>query len=245
MSLVGVSAALMFVGFAFKISAAPFQVWAPDVYQGAPRRSRLHVGGSESRGLCDVPPRLHDGVRADCEPLGTDRLGLRAADDDVRQFRRATQTTSSACLPIARSRTPDMSWSRLPPHPDRHPGGDVLPGLLRVHEHRSVRGRHALCAARASSISSRQTGGPGARQPVTAAMLAIFLLSLIGVPLTGGSSVSSTSSKQRWIAPVLADGARPVEQRRGRVLLPADHRRDVHARARRQPPTVLQPLSAG
>src|SRR4029079_16552376 len=36
MPLIGVSAALMFVGFAFKISAARFQVWAPDVYQGAP-----------------------------------------------------------------------------------------------------------------------------------------------------------------------------------------------------------------
>ena len=36
MPLVGMAAALMFVGFAFKISAAPFQVWAPDVYQGAP-----------------------------------------------------------------------------------------------------------------------------------------------------------------------------------------------------------------
>ena len=36
MSLVGASAALMFVGFAFKISVAPFQIWAPDVYQGAP-----------------------------------------------------------------------------------------------------------------------------------------------------------------------------------------------------------------
>src|SRR4029077_12792739 len=34
--LVGVSAALIFVGLAFKISAAPFQGWAPDVYQGAP-----------------------------------------------------------------------------------------------------------------------------------------------------------------------------------------------------------------
>ena len=34
--LVGAAAALMFVGFGFKISAAPFQVWAPDVYQGAP-----------------------------------------------------------------------------------------------------------------------------------------------------------------------------------------------------------------
>ena len=36
MTLVGTAAALMFVGFAFKISAAPFQIWAPDVYQGAP-----------------------------------------------------------------------------------------------------------------------------------------------------------------------------------------------------------------
>ncbi len=26
----------MFVGLAFKVSAAPFQMWAPDVYQGAP-----------------------------------------------------------------------------------------------------------------------------------------------------------------------------------------------------------------
>src|ERR1700734_3867694 len=35
-ALAGVAAALIFVGLGFKISAAPFQVWAPDVYQGAP-----------------------------------------------------------------------------------------------------------------------------------------------------------------------------------------------------------------
>src|SRR5579871_6461077 len=34
--LASTAAALMFVGFAFKVSAAPFQIWAPDVYQGAP-----------------------------------------------------------------------------------------------------------------------------------------------------------------------------------------------------------------
>src|SRR5256714_3110871 len=34
--LLPVAAALMFVGLAFKVSAAPFQIWAPDVYQGAP-----------------------------------------------------------------------------------------------------------------------------------------------------------------------------------------------------------------
>ncbi|MGH9624581.1 MAG: NADH-quinone oxidoreductase subunit N, partial [Bryobacteraceae bacterium] len=33
--LPGIAAALIFVGFAFKVSVAPFQVWAPDVYQGA------------------------------------------------------------------------------------------------------------------------------------------------------------------------------------------------------------------
>src|SRR5436309_2109749 len=34
--LLAVAAALIFVGLAFKVSAAPFQIWAPDVYQGAP-----------------------------------------------------------------------------------------------------------------------------------------------------------------------------------------------------------------
>ncbi|HZU27993.1 MAG TPA: NADH-quinone oxidoreductase subunit N, partial [Bryobacteraceae bacterium] len=36
LTMVSVAAALMFVGFAFKVSVVPFQVWAPDVYQGAP-----------------------------------------------------------------------------------------------------------------------------------------------------------------------------------------------------------------
>src|ERR1035437_7129420 len=36
MVFVGLAAALMFVGLGFKVSAAPFQIWAPDVYQGAP-----------------------------------------------------------------------------------------------------------------------------------------------------------------------------------------------------------------
>src|SRR6202162_5256222 len=36
LALAGGAAALLVVGFGFKISAAPFQIWAPDVYQGAP-----------------------------------------------------------------------------------------------------------------------------------------------------------------------------------------------------------------
>lgn len=35
-SLGGLALVLMFVGLAFKVSTVPFQVWTPDVYQGAP-----------------------------------------------------------------------------------------------------------------------------------------------------------------------------------------------------------------
>ncbi len=35
-ALLALAIGLLFVGLAFKISAAPFQVWTPDVYQGAP-----------------------------------------------------------------------------------------------------------------------------------------------------------------------------------------------------------------
>src|SRR5579863_8837347 len=34
--MISIAAALMFVGLAFKVSGAPFQIWTPDVYQGAP-----------------------------------------------------------------------------------------------------------------------------------------------------------------------------------------------------------------
>jgi len=34
--LISVALILMFVGLAFKVSAVPFQIWTPDVYQGAP-----------------------------------------------------------------------------------------------------------------------------------------------------------------------------------------------------------------
>jgi NADH-quinone oxidoreductase subunit N len=30
--------ALILIGLGFKVAAAPFQVWTPDVYEGAPRR---------------------------------------------------------------------------------------------------------------------------------------------------------------------------------------------------------------
>ncbi len=87
--LVGVSAALLFVGFAFKVSAAPFQIWTPDVYQGAPAPVTLFMSAApQSRRLRHFPARLHHRVPAPQRPLGAVRLVLRPAHHDRRQLRR-------------------------------------------------------------------------------------------------------------------------------------------------------------
>ena len=62
--------------------------------------------------------------------------------------------------------------------------------------------------------------GLAQRQPAMAAMLSIFLLSLIGVPLTGGFFGKFYIFKAALDVELgLAHRARPAEQRRGGVLL--------------------------
>ena len=49
-------AAMMLVGFGFKIATAPFHVWTPDVYEGAPTAGYcIHGGWAKGRRLCFVP----------------------------------------------------------------------------------------------------------------------------------------------------------------------------------------------
>ena len=105
-----------------------------------------------------------------------------------------------------------------------------------------------LRAARASGIVAIDdiSRGSAYRQPVTAAMLTIFLLSLIGVPLTGGFFGKFYIFKAALDRePGLADDSRAVEQRGGRLLLPAHPGGDVHARAQPRSTERLQPMSAG
>ena len=63
----------------------------------------------------------------------------------------------------------------------------VLPGRLRLHQLRRLRRRDLLIARKGEKlVAIDDFAGLSQRQPAMAAMLTIFLLSLIGVPLTGG-----------------------------------------------------------
>ncbi len=103
--MVGVAAALMFVGLAFKVSGAPFQIWAPDVYQGAPAPVSAFLATSpESRRIRHLPAHLRDRIPADLLRLGTAHLDLGASLDDDWELCRpyADQSEENAGLQLHR-----------------------------------------------------------------------------------------------------------------------------------------------
>ena len=126
---------LVFVGLAFKLSAAPFQVWAPDVYQGAPApvTAFLSVGpkaaafGSSSR----ISGKLFLHRRHDF----LDSLDLRRSYHVRGQPSGAVavERQTPAGVFIDRSCGLCVRWShgrRFPRNICRH----VLPGGLCIHE---------------------------------------------------------------------------------------------------------------
>ena len=89
LSLMVIGAALILVGFAFKVAVVPFQMWTPDVYQGAPTCGDSLYGcrcqsgwfRSSAAGLDHSFPR--PGSRPD--PHSVDPG---SPDDDYRELRR-------------------------------------------------------------------------------------------------------------------------------------------------------------
>src|SRR5262249_49124712 len=66
---IGLAAALMFVGLGFKVSASPFQMWAPDVYQGAPTPVAAFLSAGPKATVFAVFMRI---FMTAFEPIGAD-----------------------------------------------------------------------------------------------------------------------------------------------------------------------------
>ena len=161
-----------------------------DVYQGAPAPVTAFLSAGPKAAAFAIFLRI---FMTAFEPigatLGAAGLDLRAGVDDHRQLRRAAadehQAHAGLQLDRARRLRAGGAHGALG---RRHGGGDVLPGGVRVHEHRRVRGGGHICPGKGERYQEhRRSRGPRpASSRSTAALLTIFLLSLIGVPLTGG-----------------------------------------------------------
>jgi NADH-quinone oxidoreductase subunit N len=186
--LAGTAAALMFVGFAFKVSAAPFQVWAPDVYQGAPAPVTLFMSAGPKAAAFAVFLRVFmtafEPITSRWEPFVWSSALLTMV---IGNFAALSQTNIKRLLAYSSIAHAGYIMVAIASHSQIGVAAAMFYlaayalmniGAFAVITHFSRQGEKFL--------EVEDLAGLGWKQPVTAALFTVFLLSLIGVPLTAG-----------------------------------------------------------
>ena len=184
-ALTYVAVALMFVGLGFKVGAAPFHVWTPDVYEGAP---------SPVVGLMSTAPKAATfavllRIIFEAGVPGTFWLVWIAAVlsmtlGNLGALRQTSIKRMLAYSSIAHAGYLLVAFASAP--------AEGIPSAMfytAAYAAMNV-GAFALIG-HIASYGERYTAiddyaGLGRRHPFIAAILTIFLLSLIGIPATGG-----------------------------------------------------------
>ncbi len=187
-ALIGVAAALIFVGLAFKISAAPFQGWAPDVYQGAPAPVSAFLTVGPKAAAFAVLLRIFFGslepIASRWEPavwvcaLATMVVGNFAAimQSNIKRLLAYSSIAHAGYVLVAVAANSGTGSAAAMFYLAAYAFTNI--GAFAVVTYISRKGERY--------VAINDFAGLAQRQPAMAAMLTIFLLSLIGVPLTGG-----------------------------------------------------------
>lgn len=180
--------AMMVVGLGFKVSAAPFHVWTPDVYQGAPAPVVGLMSTAPKAAAFAVLLRITFSGFASMSHRWTLMLWIMAAlsmtvgnlgalmQRDVKRMLAYSSIAHAGYLLVA--------FTALP-----HQGIAAACFYTASYAAMNV-GAFIVVTEAAGFEESLQTAedyqGLALRRPVLAALLAFFLLSLIGIPFTGG-----------------------------------------------------------
>ena len=186
--LVGISAALIFVGLAFKISAAPFQGWAPDVYQGAPAPVSGFLTVGPKAAAFAIMIRVFVGAFGSISDHWMPMVWTVAlATMIVGNFAAILQSNVKRML--AYSSIAHAGYVLVAVAAHSTTGSAAAMFYLAAYAFTNL-GAFAVVTYIARQgekyVAIDDFAGLSQRQPGMAAMLTIFLLSLIGVPLTGG-----------------------------------------------------------
>jgi NADH-quinone oxidoreductase subunit N len=186
--LVGFSAALMFVGLGFKVSGAPFQIWAPDVYQGAPTPISAFLSAGPKAAAFAIFLRIFMTAFA---PIGSGWEPLvwlsALLSMTIGNFAALTQSNIKRLLGYSSIAHAGYVLVALAARSETGTAAAMFYlaayalmniGAFAVVTHLSGKGERF--------VSVDDFAGLATKQPFTAALLTVFLLSLIGVPLTGG-----------------------------------------------------------
>ena len=186
--LVAVSAALMLVGLGFKVSGAPFQIWAPDVYQGAPAPVSAFMSAGPKAAAFAVFLRIFTTAFA---PIGSgwEPLVWLSALLSMTIGNFAALTQSNIKRLLAYSSIAHAGYVLVAVTARSETGTAAAMFYLAAYALMNI-GAFAVVTHLSGKgerfVSVDDFAGLAERQPFTAALLTVFLLSLIGVPLTGG-----------------------------------------------------------
>lgn len=175
-------------GLFFKIAAVPFHMWAPDAYEGAPTPVTAFLSTGSKAASFALFARIFlealGGLRADWAPL----LGLVAAVTImVGNWAAVTQDNSKRLL--AYSSVSNAGYLLLGVVAANGYGYTGLVVYLVVYTFMNVGAFGVIIALRRRGVIGDEVDdltGLGQKAPGMALMMTIFMLSLGGLPVTGG-----------------------------------------------------------
>ena len=180
--------AMILAGLAFKVSAAPFHMWTPDVYQGAPTSVTAFMSAATKTAAMVVTLRILLTAFPEEREIWTVAVAVIAcvslvwgnlaalAQRDVKRLLAYSSISHAGFLLIAVSAASER-------------GGEALLYYLVPYSAMSV-GAFAIVAARERELDRPVTleglAGLGWERPLYGVALWVFMLGFAGFPLTGG-----------------------------------------------------------
>ena len=183
--LIYLSVALMFVGLGFKVASAPFHVWTPDVYEGAPAPVVGFMSTGPKAAAFAVLLRVLFATGAPgwfwlvwVSAVLSMTIGNIGAlvQNNVKRLLAYSSIAHAGYLLVAFAAAQTTGISAAIFYTASYAAMNV--GAFAIVAHLSGKGERY--------VTLEDYSGLGRRSPVIAAMLTIFLISLIGIPITGG-----------------------------------------------------------
>ncbi len=179
---------LLLVGFGFKISAVPFHMWAPDVYEGAPTPvAALIATGSKAAAFAALLRTLLSAMKA-AEPDWAILLwGLAVLTMTVGNVVAIAQANVKRMLAYSSVAHAGYMLVGVVAGGTMGNGGGLFYLLAYTFTTAGAFGVILLLKrARSEAVNLADYSGLATRHPLLALALALFLLSLIGIPPTAG-----------------------------------------------------------
>ena len=183
--VVYLAVALMFVGLGFKVASAPFHVWTPDVYEGAPAPVTGFMSTGPKAAAFAVLLRVLFATGAPgwfwlvwISAVLSMTLGNIGAlvQNNVKRLLAYSSIAHAGYLLVAFAAAQTTGISAAIFYTASYAAMNV--GAFAIVAHLAGRGERY--------VTLEDYSGLGRRSPLLAATLTIFLISLIGIPITGG-----------------------------------------------------------